>query len=140
MTTSDDPEFKEPQTPQEAQAAFEHLFDEIIDLLQITTENIDQSPNAVPEGLEAKIAKLEAEVALFQKIGQATSSNRDAEDQKNHKLTKREQASIERGEKAIKNAEDAIEKLPKVPPIAPKDISNDKDRRKHFKRLGRKKI
>lgn len=141
MTTPDESEFQEPQTPEEAQAAFEHLFDEVIDLLQMTVDNIEQNPDSVPEGLEAKISKLEEDVALFEKLGKSLGHDPERIDEEgNPKLTKREKASIERGEKAIKGAEEAMNKLPQYPPTGPADISDDKERRKHFKRLGRKRI
>lgn len=142
MSTPDEPNFHEPQTPEEAQAAFEHLFDEVIDLLQMTVDNIELSTTSVPDGLEEKISQLEKEVALFQELGKSLSQDLETSmDQKgNHKLSRRELASIERSEKVIKDAEEAKKKFPQHPPTGPTDISDEKDRRKHFKRLGRKRV
>lgn len=142
MSTPDEPDIYNPQTPEEAQAAFEHLFDEMIDLLQMTVDNIQQNPGSVPEGLEKKISQLEKDVAQFQEIGNSLAPDPDRvkDEQGNPKLSRRERSSMERSKKVIEAAEQAKLKLPKRPPEGPKDINDDKERKKHFKRLGRKKI
>lgn len=143
MSTPDEPDFKESQSPEEAQAAFEHLFDEVIDLLQMTVDNIALNQNSVPKGLEERLSQIEKEVALFQDLGKSLGHDpeRSKDEQGKPKLTRRERSSIERGEKVIKAAEKAKSELPQEPPSkGPSDIDDDIDRRKHFKRLGRKRI
>lgn len=142
MSTPDEPDLYNPQTPEEAQAAFEHLFDEMIDLLQMTVDNMEQIPSDMPEGLEKKIAQLEKDVAHFQELGNSLSADPEKEkgEQGNPKLSRRERSSIERSKKVIEAAEEATLKLPQRPPEGPTDINDDKERKKHFKRLGRKKI
>ena len=142
MSTPDEPDLYNPQTPEEAQAAFEHLFDEMIDLLQMTVDNIEQNATFMPEGLEKKISQLEKDVAQFQELGNSLSADpeRAKDEQGNPKLSRRERSSIERSKKVIEAAEEAKLKLPQRPSEGPKDINDDKDRKKHFKRLGRKKI
>jgi hypothetical protein len=136
MSTPDEPDQYNPQTPEEAQAAFEHLFDEVIDLLQMTVDNIEKNTGSVPEGLEKKISQLENDFAQFHEIGNSLIPD----EQGNTKLSRQERSSIERSKKVIEAAEQAKLKLPKRPPEGPTDISDDKERKKHFKRLGRKKI
>lgn len=144
MSNPEESDVYRPQTPEEAQAAFEHLYDELLDLLHTSVENatnLKDNPHfEPPPGLSEKLARLEREVALFNEIGKSVNAAPEKRDLQQDPLTRREKASIERGKKLIKKAEEVQSQMPLHPPTGAKEIGDTVDRRKHFKRLGRKKI
>lgn len=141
MSTPDDREDQGPRTPEEAQKEFERLFAELVDVLQTTVDNMEQTPERLPEDLEAKLADLEKQVAHFQALGASIAENSEPTPKQIDlsKLTIQELACVERSEQLLKEAAEKQKLFPQEP--SPQTEFNDeKERRKHFKRLGRKKI
>lgn len=144
MDSSADQESKGHQapTPEEAQKEFESLFAELVDVLQATVDNIDKAPEHLPEGLESKLAEIEKQVTYFQALGQMlVDNNQDGESkiQEKQSLSLQEQVCIERSEALKKEAAERLKEFPQAPPQQ-EEIHDNKERRKHFKRLGRNRI
>lgn len=136
-----------PLTPEEAQKEFERLFGELVDLLQVTVDSMELAPAQLPSELPDKILELERQVLAFQSMGSELREEMERaeaielKEGEYSKLTIQEQALIERSQAILKEAEEKQKNLPQdVPPQIEQTDDDEKHRRKHFKRIGRKKV
>lgn len=140
MSSSNNPPIPAPETPEEAQKEFERLFAELVDVLQMTVDGMDKSENNLPRDLDARLSSLEQQVAQFQaihadvaKVGLGEKVNLDH-------TTLQEQACIERSKDLMKDADEKLKNFAAEGDASKNEITDEKERKRHFKRLGRKKI
>lgn len=137
MSTSN---FQMPSTPEEAQKEFERLFEELMDLLQMTLEGLENQPDQIPSNFVEKVNQLEREVISFQNLGAELKAELEKSEKSSRPLTLKEQAIIERSKILVKETQEKQMQLPSPSQAPNQDIGDQKQLRKHLKRLGRKKV
>lgn len=143
----------ENQNPDPSEEAFAHIFEEMVDLLQLTVDSAETIPTGpLSKDIESKLSKLEKEVDEFCNLNLAITHKARKEMASKppvdplEAMTKRERRIFERSKRVVAEAEEKIKWIEKQlgaisaqGSLSSIDHNTEEGRKKLFKRYGLRK-